>query len=281
MKSKKKKSGVFTTILLIIIFLAGLSLVLYPTVANYWNSLHQSRAISSYVESLANLDEAAYDEMWQSAWAYNEAVANKPNQFAVTDAEAARYESLLNIGGSGVMGYIDIPKIEVSLPIYHGTSAAVLQIAVGHLDWTSLPVGGEGSHAALSGHRGLPSAKLFTNLDRLEEGDTFLLNILDEVLTYEVDQILIVKPDDVKDLTVEKGKDYVTLITCTPYGVNSHRMLVRGHRIETAEEVKTIRVVSEAVQIEPIIVAPCLASPLLFVLLLLLLFGRGGKKKRK
>ena len=176
------------------------------------------------------------------------------------------------------MGYIEIPTIKLSLPIYHGTEDSVLQIAVGHLDWTSLPAGGESTHCVLSGHRGLPSAKLFTNLDQLVEGDTFVIRVLDEVLTYEVDRILIVEPDDVSALQIEPGKDLCTLVTCTPYGINSHRLLVRGHRVENQSE--AIRVTSDAIQIEPLLVAPAVALPILLILLIVLL-ASGGKKKPK
>ncbi len=173
------------------------------------------------------------------------------------------YNSLLNVGGNGIMGYIEIPEQKIILPIYHGTSEAVLQIAVGHLDWSSLPVGGTGTHCVMSGHRGLPSAKLFTHLDELVEGDTFVVRVLDEVFTYEVDQILIVEPEDVSALTIEPGNDLCTLVTCTPYGINSHRLLVRGHRIENEVASALVRVTSDAVQIEPVLVAPVLAMPIL------------------
>lgn len=180
------------------------------------------------------------------------------------------------------MGYIDIPIIGVTLPIYHGTSDSVLQIAVGHLDWTSLPTGGESTHTVLSGHRGLPSARLFTDLDDLIVGDTFMLRILDEVLTYEVDKIRIVEPYVTEDLLIEEGKDYCTLVTCTPYGINTHRLLVRGHRIETAEEARVVRITADAVQIDPMVVAPIVAVPILLILLIMLLLqGSGSKKKKK
>ena len=192
--------------------------------------------------------------------------------------QKAEYESLLDISGQGVMGYIEIPEIDVSLPIYHGTEDPVLQVAVGHLEWSSLPVGGESTHCVLSGHRGLPSAKLFTNLDKLREGDTFLLRVLDEILTYEVDQILIVEPQDTAALEIAEGEDYCTLVTCTPYGINTHRLLVRGHRIDNIEEVKTVRVTADAVQIEPMLVAPVVAIPMLLILLILLLLPRRRKK---
>lgn len=183
------------------------------------------------------------------------------------------------MSGLGVMGYIEIPSIDCALPIYHGTEESVLQIAVGHLEWSSLPVGGESTHCVLSGHRGLPSAKLFTNLDKLQTGDIFMLRVLDNVLTYEVDQILIVKPQETGALRIEKGKDYCTLVTCTPYGINTHRLLVRGHRIDNIEEAKTVRVTADAIQIEPLLVAPVVAIPILLLLLILLLLPKKPRKK--
>lgn len=194
-------------------------------------------------------------------------------RFHPTEEDTARYQSLLNITGSGIMGYIEIPSIRVSLPIYHGVEDTVLQIAVGHIEGSSLPVGGADSHCVVSGHRGLPSAKLFTNLDQLAEGDVFLLRVLDEVLTYQVDQIHIVEPDDVSLLEIEQGKDLCTLVTCTPYGVNSHRLLVRGHRIENQADASSIRVTADAMQIEPVLVAPAVAAPMLLLLFIWLLFS--------
>ena len=267
-----------STILLVFILLIGLSLLLYPTVSDYWNSFHQTRAIATYAENVAKLDNNQYDQLWEDARAYNEALCFRSNPYYLSEEQKAQYESLLDVSGLGVMGYIEIPKIDVSLPIYHGTEESVLQIAVGHLDWTSLPVGGESTHCVLSGHRGLPSAKLFTNLDRLREGDTFLLRILDEVLTYEVDQILIVEPQEIGALKIEEGKDYCTLVTCTPYGINTHRLLVRGHRIDNIEEAKTVRVTADAIQIEPLLVAPIVAIPMLLILLILLLLPRRRKR---
>ncbi|MCM1544992.1 MAG: class C sortase [Ruminococcus sp.] len=187
------------------------------------------------------------------------------------------YESMLNVGGNGIMGYVEIPTIDVSLPIYHGTAESVLQIAVGHLEWTSLPVGGEGTHCVISGHRGLPSAKLFTNLDKLGNGDLFMLTVLNETLTYEVNQILIVKPDEVEELEIEKGKDYCTLVTCTPYGINTHRLLVRGHRIKTPSDIK-INVSADAQTIDTLIITPIVAAPMLLVLLVYLLVKYRKKK---
>lgn len=218
--------------ILILFFLAGLSLLLYPAASDWWNSFHQSRAIETYAGEVSDLDETAYEKIWEAAQAYNQELSAGAIRQRMTVEEQAEYESLLNVTGSGMMGYIEIPKISCSLPVYHGSDEAVLQIAVGHLEGTSLPVGGEGSHCVLSSHRGLPSARLFTDLDELEEGDLFMLKVLNETLTYEVDQILVVEPDETEALERVEGKDYCTLVTCTPYGINSHRLLVRGHRVE-------------------------------------------------
>lgn len=267
-----------STIVLVFLLLIGLSLLLYPTVSDYWNSFHQTRAIVTYAENVAALDSASYDAVWDAARQYNRNLLNRSNSFLLSEEQKAEYESMLDISGLGVMGYIEIPEIDVSLPIYHGTEDPVLQVAIGHLEWSSLPVGGESTHCVLSGHRGLPSAKLFTNLDKLREGDTFLLRVLDEILTYEVDQILIVEPQDTAALEIVEGEDYCTLVTCTPYGINTHRLLVRGHRIDNIEEVKTVRVTADAVQIEPMLVAPVVAVPMLLILLILLLLPRRRKK---
>lgn len=271
-----KKKGTFSTILLFIILVAGLSLLLYPTFSNYWNSLHASQAISVYADTVANLDSDAFEQMWQDVMEYNRRLNSRENDFTLSEEEFLAYENILNIGGSGVMGYIEIDCIGVALPVYHGTSDGVLQVAVGHLDWTSLPGGGPSTHCVLSGHRGLPSAKLFTDLDEMKEGDLFTLDILDEVLTYEVDQIRVVKPSEVDDLVVTEGKDYCTLVTCTPYGINTHRLLVRGHRIVT-ENPHEVRVVSEATEIDPLIIAPILAFPLL-VIFLIIVFTKKSRK---
>lgn len=267
-----------STIILVFILIIGLSLLLSPSVSNYWNSFHQTRAIAKYAENVANLDNAQYDELWEKAIAYNQALRFRSNSYYLTEEQKAEYESLLDVSDPGVMGYIEIPKIDVRLPIYHGTAESVLQVAVGHLDWSSLPVGGESTHCVLSGHRGLPSAKLFTHLDKLQEGDIFMLRILDEVLTYEVDRILIVEPQETGALKIEEGKDYCTLVTCTPYGINTHRLLVRGHRVDNAEQAKTIRVTADAVQIEPLMVAPIVAIPFLLLLLILILLPRRRRK---
>lgn len=268
----------FTTILLVLILLTGVSLLLYPTVSDYWNSFHQSRAIASYVEAVAEIDNTDYEKMWQEAVAYNEKLKDNSGRWTPTDEELEEYDQILNISDTGIMGYVEIPKINVSLPIYHGTDEAILQIAIGHIPGSSLPVGGKGTHCVISGHRGLPSAKLFTDLDQMEEGDLFMLRVLDETLTYEVDQIRIVEPEDLSDLEIDEDKDLCTLVTCTPYGINSHRLLVRGHRVENLKE-DTIRVTADAQQIDPVMVAPAVAVPL--VLLLGVGAWIGGRRRRR
>lgn len=275
---KKKKSNYFITVILVLMLLAGLSLLLYPSVSDYWNSFHQSQAISQYSEKVKNLDKEMRKKMWEDAQSYNQRMKGQNKDYTLSEEEKAEYESMLNVDSNGIMGYVEIPKINCSLPIYHGTTASVLQTAIGHLEWTSLPVGGESTHCVLSGHRGLPSAKLFTNLDKLNEGDIFMLRVMDEVLTYEVDQILIVEPQQVEALRIVEGKDYCTLVTCTPYGINSHRLLVRGHRIENVKEANKARVAADAIQIEPLIVAPAIATPMLLLLLVILLLPRQRKK---
>ena len=271
----KKLKAHWSTLLLILVFLVGLSLLLYPSVSDYWNSFHQSRAIQSYVQAVADINDEDYQALLEAAQAYNQKIAQNGNNWKLSEEDLAEYNSLLRVADSGIMGYIEIPKIQVYLPIYHGTDEEVLQIGVGHLEGSSLPVGGAGTHTVISGHRSLPSAKLFTNLDQLEEGDTFQLYVLDEVLTYQVDQILIVEPTELSDLQVEAGQDYCTLVTCTPYGINTHRLLVRGHRIENnTQSAETLRVTADAVQIEPMVVAPLLAIPILVVMLVLLLLIR-------
>lgn len=276
-----KKKNNWTTVFLVLLLLAGVSLLLYPSLSDYWNSMHQTRAIASYAETVSQLDTAQYDEMWKAAQDYNRSLAQRETAFALTDEQKAAYESLLDVSGLGVMGYIEIPEIDCSLPIYHGTEESVLQVAVGHLEWSNLPVGGEGTHCVLSGHRGLPSAKLFTNLDKLAVGDTFLLRVLDEVLTYEVDQILIVEPEQVDALGIVPGEDYCTLVTCTPYGINTHRLLVRGHRVENTPEAARMHVTADATQFDPLLVAPVLAIPVLLLLLMILLVPKRRRKSRE
>lgn len=272
-----KKRG--TTVILLIVLIVGLSLLLYPTFANWWNSMHQSRAVASYVENVANIDEEQYAHLWEDALNYNKSLSTRSNSYLLSDEQREKYNQVLDIGGLGIIGYVEIPSINVTLPIYRGTDESVLQVAVGHLEWTSLPVGGESSHCVVSGHRGLPSAKLFTNLDKLVVGDVFMFRVLDEILTYEVDQILIVEPNETQALQIVEGEDLCTLVTCTPYGINSHRLLIRGHRIENLEEAATIRVTADATQIEPIIVAPLLTIPMLLVLLIVLLIPKPKRRR--
>ena len=233
----KKKT--ITTIIIILFFLVGLSLLLYPFVANQWNNYRQSRLISSYDNTVSQMESEGsidYEAEWERAHAYNEALLPSilPDSFAVAEASDEpdeEYMACLNIAGDEMMGTVEIPKINIELPIYHTTSEEVLERAAGHLEGSSLPVGGESTHAVISAHRGLPSASLFTDLDQLEEGDHFLLHVLDDTLAYEVDKISVVEPEETQELAVEEGEDLVTLLTCTPYGVNSHRLLVRGHRV--------------------------------------------------
>ncbi|MCI9274454.1 MAG: class C sortase [Clostridiales bacterium] len=271
-----------STLLFILVFLTGLSLLLYPTVSDWWNSLHQSRAIAGYTQEIANLDDEKYQQLLKDAQAYNETLTRRTGaRFQLSEKELLAYNAVLDVSGTGIMGYIEIPVLQTKLPVYHGTGNAALSTGVGHIEGSSLPVGGQSTHCVLSGHRGLPSAKLFTNLDRLVEGDIFLLHTLDETLTYEVDQIRIVTPQETSDLYIEEGMDYCTLVTCTPYGVNTHRLLVRGRRIETVKAERTIRVTADAIQIEPLLVAPFAAIPLLLALLVLLLFKTRKKKPKK
>ena len=274
----KVKLKTATKILIIICFI-GLSLLLYPTVSNHWNQKHATQAITAYVNELEDFDGERYQRIWGEAVQYNEDLRERENPFVLDADMHERYLSCLDVSGTGVMGYVEIPKLEVSLPIYHGTSEGVLQKAIGHLDWSSLPVGGEGTHCVISGHRGLPSAKLFTDLDKLREGDTFSLIILNEELTYEVDQIRTVEPNGVASLVVSEGMDYCTLVTCTPYGINTHRLLVRGHRIESARA-HTVHVISEAIVIDPLIIAPIVAFPFLFLLFMMVMLKKPEKQNK-
>ena len=269
-----------STILLFMVLFLGVGVLLYPTVSDYWNSFHQSRAIASYVEQVAQIDTEAYEQEWQKAQAYNVRLTWGADRWVMTEKQLEEYNNTLNLTGSGVMGYIEIPKIGCSLPIYHGTDEAVLQIAVGHIEGSSLPTGGKGTHAVLSGHRGLPSAKLFTDLDQMEEGDVFIVRILNEILTYEVDQILIVLPYEMEALAIDPEQDYCTLVTCTPYGINSHRLLVRGRRIANVEEARSILVPPDATQIDPIIVMPAVALPILLLLFIFMMISTGRTKRR-
>lgn len=280
-KGKKKgKGSSVSTIILLVILLVGVGILLYPSVSDWWNSMHATQAIAGYVTAVEDMSARDREEILEAARKYNASLEDGVN-FVLSDEAYAEYEKLLDITGTGVMGYVQISSIGVNLPIYHSVEESVLQIAVGHIPGSSLPVGGERTHSILSGHRGLPSAKLFSDLDQMVEGDTFTINIMDQTITYMVDQIRIVLPEETDDLAIESGKDYCTLVTCTPYGVNTHRMLVRGKRIENiAGEVV---VVAEAVRIPNYVVIPAVGIPLLFVTLTIILIGSSvtGRKKTR
>ena len=278
MNNKLKKK--IPNIIFGIIFLVGLAVFLYPSASNYINSKNQSRVISTYQDALSSMSEEDYSKLWNDAIAYNEALADKTMSFNLSDAELAEYNSILDATGTGVIGYIEIENIGVNLPIYHGTEEKVLQVGIGHLEGTSFPTGTSSTHAVLSGHRGLPSAKLFSDLDQMIEGDTFLLHILDKTFAYTVDQIKIVLPEETQDLAIVDDKEYVTLVTCTPYGVNTHRMLVRAKRVDYNEETKLI-VPADATRYNSMMIAPFIGAPLLFVAFIIFLVMTSRPKKPK
>lgn len=260
MKNKK------TTIILLITFFVGLSVLLYPSVSSYWNAKTQSEAIVDYEAMLARYEPDDYAAFFEEADAYNQKLLKLTDPFTEYGS-LTEYHNILNVSGTGMMGYITVPKISQELPVYHGTSDGVLSVAVGHLEGTSLPVGGESTHCVVSAHRGLPTAVLFTHLDRMEIGDTFYFTVLDRTITYEVDEIRIVEPDDTSLIRIVEGKDYCTLLTCTPYGINTQRLLVRGHQVD-ATQTRNIYVANEAYRVEPLIVMPVVALPIIFVLLI-------------
>lgn len=299
-KNTKKTDGQKTwlqkhlvTLIIIAILILGLLIMFYPAIAEYWNSFHQTRAIASYMESVSSMDDDEYDRLINSARAYNRNISETGIHWLMTDEEKAEYEKELDFTQTGIMGYIEIDKIDVMLPIYHGTSEAVLQTSIGHIEGSSLPVGcesfnrktgelddqTESNHIVLSGHRGLPSAKLFSDLDKLVEGDTFTISVLNETFTYQVDQIRIVLPEDLSDLYLENGKDYCTLVTCTPYGINTHRLLVRGHRVGNAHGDQ--KVVADALQIDKLYIAPFIGIPIILILLIILIVVTGRRRKRE
>lgn len=268
----------FINILLVIIFFAGLGIVLYPTISNYVNSKTQSRAVAGYSESLTQFTKEDFSSLWEAAEEYNEELTAHPGFGSLSEAKKEQYYDMLRVPTTDVMGYIDIPKLNVHLPIYHGTSEGVLQIGVGHVEDSSLPTGGIGTHSVLSGHRGLPSSMLFTDLDRMEEGDEFYISVLDREMRYEVDQISIVLPNDTRELNRDPEKDYCTLFTCTPYGINSHRLLVRGVRADINTETEHI-ISADALTVDPLTVAPLIAVPIILILLIALFFNPGRRKK--
>ena len=274
----KKKRNVISTAILVVLLLVGLSVMLNPTVSDWWNSRVQTRAIATYNQSVEQMDTGDKERLLMEAHSYNATLSHLTAPFTNWE-DAGNYGKILDISGTGIMGYISIPKIQVELPIYHGTSAEVLNVAVGHLQGSSFPVGGENTHAVISAHRGLPSAKLFSDLDQLVEGDTFTVTILDEVLTYEVEKIFIVKPDELDKLAIIPGGDYVTLMTCTPYGVNSHRLLVRAHRVDTVYP-HNVKVAADAVQLDSMSVVPFIAAPLFVGLLVFWIVSSRQQKTR-
>lgn len=261
---RHKKRISLSTLILVAIMAAGTIIIAYPTASDWWNRAHSYRAITDYTAQVDNMDSSEIDAIFAAAEAYNQKLPNGTD-FVLTDEEMEEYMSLLNITGSGIMGYVQIPNINVELPIYHTVEEDVLQTAVGHIPGTSLPVGGERTHAVLSGHRGLPSAKLFTDLNKVSEGDVFMINILDRTFTYQVDQIRIVLPEETDELAIQPGRDYLTLVTCTPYGVNSHRMLVRGKRI--ANLAGEVIIKADAKRIPGYIMIPFIAAPILLLAL--------------
>lgn len=279
-KVQKKKNGLMSTILLVAIFFVGLCVLLYPTISDFWNEKRQSQAIMNYDDLIVDMTPEDFSEHFRKAKEYNRKLNLISFPFVGYSELDDEYYSTLDVNGNGMMGYITIDKIKIQLPIYHGTSDKVLNSAVGHMEGSSIPIGGEGTHSVLSAHRGLPSAKLFTNLDKLVIGDIFTIKILDRTLTYQVDQVLIVLPDEIDELYVKPGEDYCTLVTCTPYGINTHRMLVRGTRIENIEEDKKINVITEAYQIDPLIVTPAVAVPILAALLIFLVWKSSKDKKK-
>ena len=274
-------SNRLTTVLLFFLLILGIAILLYPSVSDYYNSFHQTRAISHYVEQIEEFDDSKYDDIWADAAAYNAQLIDQEFRFQPTEEQLAWYETVLDITGTGIMGYIEIPKIDCSLPIYHGTSNKVLQIAIGHIEGSSVPGGGPGTHMVFSGHRGLPSAKLFTDLDKLEIGDMFVIRSLNQVFTYEIDQVLIVLPYELDALAIDPEQDYCTLVTCTPYGVNTHRLLVRGHRTENVEMERLVKVVNDAQQIDETIVAGVIAAPMLAILVIWMLIATRDKKPKR
>lgn len=276
---KRRKKFSFGNFILVLMLLVGLGLLVYPSFSDYWNSFHQTRAIITYMESVSRIDTAQYDAIMASARKYNAALNTGEFRWFLPEDQKEAYNAELNFNNDGNMGFISIDKIHVKLPIYHGTSELVLQSSIGHLEWTSLPTGGEGTHCVFSGHRGLPSARLFTDLDKLNETDIFQLSVLNETFTYQVDQIRVVEPTDLTELQIVPGKDYCTLVTCTPYGINTHRLLVRGHRVDNPQG--DAKVVADAMQIDKIYVVPFIGVPILLVLLILILLTTGRNARRR
>jgi len=282
----KKKAKNKSNILFVLVFLAGLSLLLYPAVSNLYNSRLQAGVISDYQQQLQSGDNEAHARMFSQAKQYNQLLLERENPYTLTEEQQQRYTALLDLSGRGVMGYLEIPCIDCSLPIYHGVGEEVLQQAVGHIEWSSLPVGGASTHCVISGHRGLPTADLLTHIDRMRIGDHFYLNVLGETLEYQVDQVKVVLPDDTTYLNIEEGQDFVTLLTCTPYGINSHRLLVRGTRVLDGRPVTGRLILSnELEEISLIYILPVALLTVVVMVVLVIgiksLFGRKPKEKRR
>ena len=279
---KKKEKGIASRLVnlaIVAVLVTGIGLMAYPGFSDWWNRMHQSQAIAGYVEKVADLTPELYQSMWDEAVRYNEELPADSSRFTPDDGEDERYRSLLDVTGTGIMGYIQIPSIQVNLPIYHGTDSTVLQIAIGHIEGSSLPVGGVGTHCAISGHTGLPSAKLFNDIDKLQKGDRFVLQVLDQSLTYEVDQIDVVLPDELDDLAIDPNEDYCTLVTCTPYGINTHRLLVRGHRVESVPAGSPVT--ADALRVEPYFVLPFLMVALALLVGIRLAAAVFGNRRHK
>ena len=276
---KKKRRNHISTIILLIVFFVGLSVMLYPTVSDFINSQNQRTAIIDYDKKLGSMEISQKDKLLEEADEYNQKLRSVPDPLN-SDEPVKGYENVLDITGTGIMGYVTIPKIKTELPIYHGTSEEVLNVAVGHVQGSSLPVGGVGTHAVISAHRGLPSAKLFSDLDMLDVGDTFSITVLDRVIKYSIDKISIILPDEMSALKIEDDKDMVTLVTCTPYGINTHRLLVRGSRMESDEK-GSVRVEADAFRVEPMLVAPLVGLLILTVLIAVFVAGGFSRKRRR
>ena len=294
-RQEKKKNHRISNLALVLILLTGAAIMAYPAFSEYWNGLHQSRAILGYAQRVAELTNEEYETIWSSALDYNERLLKLPNRWMTDHDEElkADYETQLNADGTGNMGFITIPKIKVNLPLYHGTTDSVLQTSIGHIAGTSLPAGSShsneedfltpdfASHCVLSGHRGLPSARLFSDLDAMEIGDIFYMTILDQTLTYEVDRITVIVPEDMSELEIVPGKDLCTLMTCTPYGVNTHRLLVRGSRIENEKKKLNVRITADGLRIDPLYVAPFIALPVLILMVLWVLVMTSGRRRNR
>lgn len=265
MRSKK------STIILLISFFVGLSVLLYPSVSSYWNSKRQSKTVVNYEAMLAAIKEEDVSYYFEEAEEYNRKLWELESPLTEYQ-QLENYREVLDISGTGMMGYVTIPKINQELPVYHGTGDTVLSEAVGHYEGSSLPVGGPSTHSVVSAHRGLPTATLFTHLDRMEIGDTFSFKILNRTFTYEVDQIRIVEPNDISLIGIEEGKDYCTLLTCTPYGINTQRLLVRGHQVDTSLT-RNIYIANEAYRVDPLVVMPMVALPIITVLMIYVMFA--------